>query len=65
MKFYRMGINETEIEFSDAELEEMANLIELALEHLEEYNDLNKLEEHNANYYRHIAILMREYARYQ
>lgn len=65
MKFYRTGINETEIEVSDAELEELAKIIELAIEHLEEYNDLRMLREHDRKYYRNIAVLMRKYARYE
>lgn len=65
MKFVRIGINETDIELSDAELVELAYMIELAIEHLEEYNDLRFLKEHDKAYYKVTAQLMRLLANYE
>ena len=65
MKFCRIGINETDIELSDAELVELAYLIESGLEHLEEYNDLHFLECHDKHYYKDTTQLMRCFAQYE
>ena len=65
MKFDRMSINKVEIELSDAELIELADIIELAIEHLEEYNDVRLLKEHNREWYRNTANLMKYLASYK
>ena len=65
MKIIRIGINETQLELSDAELVELAHLIELGIEHLEEYNDLRFLKEHDKHYYKDTAELMRLLANYE
>lgn len=65
MKFVRIGINETYIELSDAELVELAYIIQRGLESLEEYNDLKCLEVHDEAYYKNTANIMRWIAQYE
>lgn len=65
MKFDRIGINEIDIEMTDEEAKELSFLIDVALDHLEEYSDLKLLRAHNKTFYKLVIASLQELANYK
>lgn len=65
MKFDRIGINEIDIEMTDEEAKEFSFLIDVALDHLEEYDDLKLLRAHNKTFYKLVIASLQELANYK